>query len=51
MYDFAVLKLEPNEIIKKEHILKLNFSFDFNHEKTLGKTIMVCGYPNPDPNQ
>jgi hypothetical protein len=51
LYDFAVLKLKPNKIIKKEHILKLNFSFDFKLEKTLGKEIMICGYPNPNPGE
>ena len=50
MYDFAVLKLEPNKIIQKKHILKLNFSFDFDYEKNMGKSIMICGYPNSDPN-
>jgi hypothetical protein len=48
LYDFAVLKLKPNKIIKKEHILKLNFGFDFKLEKTLGTEIMICGYPNPN---
>ena len=41
-YDFAVLKLEPNSIIKNDHVLKMSFEFSLN--ESAGKEIMVCGY-------
>jgi hypothetical protein len=28
-YDYAVLKLAPNTIIKEKHVLKCNFNYDF----------------------
>jgi hypothetical protein len=41
-YDFAVLKLESNSVIKSYHILKM--SFEFSLAESIGKEIMVCGY-------
>jgi hypothetical protein len=42
VYDFAVLKLEPNSIIEKDQILK--FSFNFILSESIDKEIMACGY-------
>ncbi len=43
-YDYAVLKLSPNSIIKEEFVLKCNF--DFSSAKDQQNIICIPGYPS-----
>ena len=43
-YNYAVLKLSPNSIIKKEFVLKCNF--DFSYAKDQQNLVCIPGYPS-----
>ncbi len=43
-YDYAVLKLSPNSIIKEEFVLKCNF--DFSSAKDQSNLVCIPGYPS-----
>ncbi len=43
-FDYAVLKLSPNSIIKEEFVLKCNF--DFSSAKAQQNLVCIPGYPS-----
>ncbi len=45
-YDYAVLRLSPNSIIKAEFVLKC--SFDFSSAKDQSNLVCIAGYPSMD---